>query len=207
MTFQHYPSPTTALGRFTNAWVRASAHATTSALEANRAAIAALSPPHDTRDDSVEAVTYSDPDWELDRTVTDPDEISVGDTVRFTKRFTDDDVTAFADASGDTNRLHLDDDYAGQTRFGNRIVHGTLVAGLISAALARLPGLTIYLSQDLDFHAPVQIGARVTAHTEVVEALDDNRYRLTTEVTDENTTYITGEAVVLVDPHPPETQD
>ena len=65
--------------------------------------------------------------------------IRVGDRVRFSKTISEDDVRAFAEASGDTNRLHLDDEYAEDTRFGRRIAHGTLVGGLISAALARLP--------------------------------------------------------------------
>lgn len=127
--------------------------------------------------------------------------IHVGDSLTFSKQLDDEDVRAFADASGDTNRLHLDDDFAAGTRFGERIVHGTLVAGLISAALARLPGLTIYLSQDLSFLAPVEIGGRVTAECRVVERLGENRFRLTTNILDEaGETVIDGEAVVISDP-------
>jgi acyl dehydratase len=113
------------------------------------------------------------------------------------------DVRTFAAASGDTNRLHLDDEFAAGTRFGRRIVHGTLVSGLISAALARLPGLTIYLSQDLSFRAPVDIGERVTAVCEVVGSIDTNKYELTTDVLDsEGETVVEGQAAVLVDDLP-----
>lgn len=194
---------------FTDAWVKASTHVASSVVDANRGALSAFMVPPTSNPDVFDSVTYRRDDWAVERTVTTPDEISVGDSVRFTKRFTDDDVRAFAEASGDTNRLHLDAEYADQTRFGGRIVHGTLVAGLISAALARLPGLTIYVSQEMDFHNPVSIGDRVTAVVEVEEAVGDNRFRLRTDVEDGDTTYLSGEAVVLIDAHPstPEETD
>lgn len=148
-------------------------------------------------------VAYDRSDWETTRSVDAGELIGVGDRVTFSKRVTDENVRAFADASGDTNRLHLDDEFAEATRFGGRIVHGTLVSGLISAALARLPGLTIYLSQDVRFTNPVEIGMRLTATVEVVEALGKGRYRLSTDVTDEDgDVVIDGEAVVLIDDAP-----
>jgi len=129
--------------------------------------------------------------------------IDVGDTLRFSKTLDQSEVETFADASGDTNRLHLDDAYAAGTRFGRRIVHGTLVAGTISAALARLPGLILYLSQELSYLGPVDIGERVTAECEVVEDIGDDRYRLTTTVEDsDGDAVVDGEAVVLADPIP-----
>lgn len=155
---------------------------------------------------AIPSVEYSDLDWEFERTVDDPDHISVGDTVTFEKTLTEEDVRAFAHSSGDTNRLHLNDEFAAETRFGKRIVHGTLVSGLISAALARLPGLTIYLSQDLEFRGPVGIGDRVSARVEVVDALGDDQYRLETVIRDEDAdeTVVEGEAVVLIDEFPAE---
>lgn len=144
-----------------------------------------------------------DPEWEFECRCLDRGHIVVGDVAEFTKTISEADVEQFATSSGDTNRLHLEDEYAAQTRFGRRIAHGTLAAGLISAALARLPGLTIYLSQDLVFHEPIDIGSRVTAVCEVVEDLGRDRYRLTTDVyTDDDTRVIEGEAVVLLDELP-----
>ncbi|WP_123539038.1 CBS domain-containing protein [Halosimplex salinum] len=145
---------------------------------------------------------YEKADWEFEY-VGHESHIDVGDVVRFSKPLDEDEVGAFADASGDTNRLHLDDEYARGTRFGRRIVHGTLVAGVVSAALARLPGLVVYLSQEVSYLGPVDIGDRVTAECEVVEKLDEDRYRLTTTVSDaDDETVIDGEAVVLADPIP-----
>jgi CBS domain-containing protein/acyl dehydratase len=142
-------------------------------------------------------MAYDDESWTADlRTGDEPD---VGDTVRFTKRLTEADVTDFARASGDTNRVHLDEGFAIGTRFGERIVHGTLVAGVISAALARLPGLTIYLSQNLSFRAPVEVGATVTAACEITEALGGNRYRVSTTVYRDDEPVVDGQATVLID--------
>ena len=146
--------------------------------------------------------TYEHGDWAFESWCREEGRISVGDRVEFTKPLSDDDVRAFAEASGDTNRLHLDDAYAAETRFGRRIAHGTLVGGLVSAALARLPGLTIYLSQELSFLGPVPIGATVTATCEVVEDLGRDRYVLTTDVHADGEQVIEGEAVVLVDELP-----
>ncbi|MEF8786956.1 MAG: MaoC family dehydratase [Haloarculaceae archaeon] len=125
--------------------------------------------------------------------------VDVGDTITFTKTIHDEDVKRFAASSGDTNPLHLDEEFAEETRFNGRIAHGILVSGLISAALARLPGDVVYLSQDLEFLAPVEIGDRVTAECAIAEDLGNNQYRLTTTVTDgDDETVIDGEAVVLI---------
>jgi len=202
------------LATMTNAWSAMTKGFLRTATAANRAAVSAMLPSSDESNGteagrmspSIPSIDYSDPDWEFERTVDDPAHISVGDTVTFEKALTEEDIRAFAAVSGDTNRLHLDDEFAAETRFGERIVHGTLVSGLISAALARLPGLTIYLSQDLEFSGPVGIGDRVSARVEVVESLGNDQYRLETLVRDEDddATVINGEAVVLIDDLPDE---
>jgi 3-hydroxybutyryl-CoA dehydratase len=128
---------------------------------------------------------------------------SVGDTVRFSKAITEADVETFARLSGDENPIHLDESYAEQTRFGRRIVHGALATGLVSAALARLPGLVIYLSQDTRFTAPVEVGETVSIVCEIVADLGHGRYRLTTEGCGEDgESVLSGEAVVMIEPEP-----
>ena len=197
----------------TDAWTAMTQTLLESATAANRAAISAMLPPGTSNGSDEETVAASIPsidhsrlDWQFDRTVDDPDRIAVGDTVTFEKVLSDEDVRAFAHVSGDTNRLHLDDEFASKTRFGERIVHGTLVSGLISAALARLPGLTIDLSQDLEFSGPVGVGDRVSARVEIVEDLGNDQYRLETVIRneDDDATVINGEAVVLIDDLPQE---
>ncbi|WP_257300008.1 MaoC family dehydratase [Haloarchaeobius sp. FL176] len=200
------------------AWTSFAENAVKGATAANRAAFAAFAPGAEsssadteettTTDEneivepSVPSVAYEHADWTFERTVEHAADITVGDTVVFSKQLSEDDVRAFAAASGDTNRLHLDDEFAATTRFGGRIAHGTLVSGLVSAALARLPGLTIYLSQELTFEGPVGIGDRVTATVEILEDLGNGQYRLSTVIEDDEQVVVDGEAVVLIDDLP-----
>jgi len=185
-------------------WTETSSHVVNSMMAANRAAFAAFGVEADDGSPSGPEIDAREdfPTWEVSVSADTRKALGVGDSVQFSKTISDADVRRFAASSGDTNPLHLDDDFAEETRFGGRIAHGTLVGGLISAALARLPGLTIYLSQDLEFHAPVRIGDRATADCEIVEDLGHEQYRLTTTVSVEDEVVIDGEAVVLVDELP-----
>jgi 3-hydroxybutyryl-CoA dehydratase len=128
--------------------------------------------------------------------------LQVGDTDSLTKTITDDDIHAFADLTGDHNPVHLDDDFAKTTRFGRRIAHGMLSAGLISAVLAnKLPGTgTLYLSQSLAFVAPVYPGDTITARVTVAKIREDKPIvTLETVCTNQrDEPVIRGEAVVLV---------
>ena len=107
--------------------------------------------------------------------------LGVGDSATFTKTIEEADVIHFADASGDHNPLHLDEAYARGTRFGHRIAHGVLSAGLISAALAsELPGLgTIFVELHIRFLKPVYFGDTITARLTVAEVINPKRVRLT----------------------------
>jgi 3-hydroxybutyryl-CoA dehydratase len=125
-----------------------------------------------------------------------------GDTASISKTITDDDIRMFAAASGDHNPLHLDDEFARQTRFGRRIAHGMLSASLISAVIAHeLPGQgSIYLGQSLRFVAPVFPGDTVTATATVISMREDKPI-LTLETVCTNQrdeVVIRGEATVLV---------
>lgn len=159
------------------------------------------------RRSGTESTAYEDEEWEFESHGTE-DGVGVGDVVRFTKAVSETDVESFAEATGDTNRLHLDEGFAVRSRFGERIAHGVLGAGVISAALARLPGLTIYLSQELSFLAPVELEETVTAVCEVIDDLGGDKFRMSTELFDgDGECVIDGEAVVLVDAMPAEEPD
>lgn len=152
---------------------------------------------------SVPRIPYGRAGGEFDLDITDPDSLRVGDRVEFRQTLSDDDVRKFAEATGDTNALHLNDAFADETRFGGRIVHGTLVSGLISAALACLPGLSIYLSQHLTFDGPVRIGESLTATCEIEKDLEGDRYRLATKISNgDGDRVLDGTATVLVDQLP-----
>ncbi|HKZ78585.1 MAG TPA: MaoC family dehydratase [Pyrinomonadaceae bacterium] len=128
--------------------------------------------------------------------------LKLGDSATIAKTITDEDIQQFADVSGDHNPLHLDEEFAATTRFGRRIAHGMLSASLISAAIAhQLPGQgSIYLSQTLQFVAPVFPGDRVTACV-TVTAIREDKPILTLETICTNQrdeVVIKGEATVLV---------
>lgn len=127
----------------------------------------------------------------------------VGDKASLSKTLSAEDVRRFADLVGDHNPVHWDKDYARRTRFKEPIAHGMLVASLISATIAtHLPGPgAIYLSQSLQFRAPLYLGQTVTAHVTVTRVRDDKPIVTldTVCVNDKGETVISGEAVVLVE--------
>lgn len=127
----------------------------------------------------------------------------IGERASFTKTVTESDVTTFAGLIGDFNPIHVDAEYARKSRFGQRIAHGILTAGLISAVLGnKLPGPGgIYLSQKLEFLAPVFIGDTITATAEVTSWRSEKRIvTLKTEAYNQNDTQVvTGQAVLLVE--------
>src|ERR1700733_5185880 len=103
------------------------------------------------------------------------DEIQVGDTASVQRTVRMEDITLFSVISGDVNPAHLDPVYASTDMFHHIVGHGVLTAGLISAVLGtKLPGPgTIYLSQDLQFQAPVSPGDTVTATVTVTSKIPD----------------------------------
>jgi acyl dehydratase len=126
----------------------------------------------------------------------------VGDSATRTQTITDDMVRTFAELTGDTNPVHLDEEYAATTPFGRRIAHGMIAAALISATLANdLPGPgTVYLGQDLKFRGPVFLDDAVTVKVEVVKVREDKPIvTLSTVCTNHNgEVVLDGEAVVMV---------
>jgi 3-hydroxybutyryl-CoA dehydratase len=128
-------------------------------------------------------------------------ELQVGDSAETVRTVTVEDVTMFAQATGDFNPVHLDEEYAKTTMFRTRIAHGLLSAGIVSAVLAeKLPGPgTVYISQTLKFLAPVRLGDTVTARVEIT-ALDPEKNRATLDTSCSNqdgTVVIAGQAVVM----------
>lgn len=131
--------------------------------------------------------------------------LDVGDEIEYTKYISDADIESFAALSGDTNPLHVDEEYAEETRFDGTIAHGVLVEGVVSATLAQYPGTIIYLSQETTFEAPVAPGTSVLVQCEVTEQLGDNIFAVEFEAVDgEGTRCLTGTAEILVDSHPEE---
>ena len=128
------------------------------------------------------------------------DQLKVGQQASFSKTVAESDVYLFAGISGDFNPAHVNQAYAEQTAFKTRIAHGMLAAGFISNVLGnQLPGPgTIYISQSLNFLAPVAIGDTITATAEVVELnMEKKRARLKTVCTNQDgREVLVGEALV-----------
>jgi 3-hydroxybutyryl-CoA dehydratase len=105
------------------------------------------------------------------------EDIKVGDDASISRTITEAHIVAFAGLTGDMNPIHVDAEYAAKSMFGERIAHGMLVAGLISAVIGNdLPGPnSIYLGQELKFTAPVKIGDTVTVTVTVTDKRDDKR--------------------------------
>ncbi|MGD8623950.1 MAG: MaoC family dehydratase [Anaerolineae bacterium] len=127
----------------------------------------------------------------------------IGQRASFAKTVTESDVTTFAGLIGDFNPIHVDAEYARKSRFGQRVAHGMFTGGLISAVLGnKLPGPgSIYLSQQIEFLAPVFIGDTITATVEVTSWRQDKRI-LTLKTDCHNQAQkqvVTGQAVLLVD--------
>jgi 3-hydroxybutyryl-CoA dehydratase len=127
----------------------------------------------------------------------------IGQRASFTKTVTESDVTTFAGLIGDFNPIHVDAEYARKSRFGQRVAHGIFTAGLISAVLGnKLPGPgAIYLSQQIEFLAPVFIGDTITASVEVSAWRPEKRIiTLKTDAYNQaDKQVVTGKAVLLVE--------
>ncbi|EFH83463.1 MaoC family dehydratase [Ktedonobacter racemifer] len=130
----------------------------------------------------------------------------VGARVTRTRTITDQDIVRFAEVSGDTNPVHLDEAYAAQSRFGRRIAHGFLTGSMISALIGtELPGPgSIYLGQTLKFSAPVYIGDTITVSVEVTKVrVDKGLVFLQTDcINQDGARVLTGEATVKYEPDP-----
>lgn len=129
------------------------------------------------------------------------EDLEVGMSATYSREVGDQDIQDFAKISGDTNPVHLDDEYAASTRFKTRIAHGMLSAAFISTVVGtRLPGHgAIYMSQELKFTGPVRIGDTVVTTATVTDVnRTKRRVRLETLCEVDGAPVLKGEALMLV---------
>lgn len=116
-------------------------------------------------------------------------------------QFSQQEVTQFAEVTGDKNPVHTDPDYAAKTMFKRPIMHGMLGASLFSKVFGTLfPGEgTIYLKQTLNFLKPMYVDTPYQAVFTVKEVLKDkNRAIVETVIKDNDGKLCTsGEATVM----------
>jgi len=129
------------------------------------------------------------------------EDLKVGMTASYAKTVTEADVVLFAGISGDTNPVHLNEEFAKETMFQGRIAHGMLSASFISTVLGtKLPGPgAIYLSQNLKFKAPVRTGDTVSATATITDIVPEKkRVVMQTVCLVRNQVVLEGEAIVMV---------
>jgi 3-hydroxybutyryl-CoA dehydratase len=129
------------------------------------------------------------------------EDLQIGQTALFAKTITEADIVLFAGVSGDTNPIHLNEEYAAQTMFKGRIAHGMLLASLISTVLGtKMPGPgCVYIAQNLKFKAPVKIGDTATAKVELIELMPEKkRATFKTTVSVGTMVVIDGDAILMV---------
>src|SRR6476659_390854 len=129
------------------------------------------------------------------------EDLSLGMTEMLSKDIDASDVVGFAEVTGDRNPIHLSEHFAAKTPFGTRIAHGLYTASLISAVLGtRLQGPgAVYISQTLNFRAPVKIGDTVEVNVEVAGLIPEkSRARLACRCSVEGEIVLDGEAWVKV---------
>jgi 3-hydroxybutyryl-CoA dehydratase len=105
------------------------------------------------------------------------EDLRVGMEASLIQTVGDGDLHLFARLTGDANPIHLDESFAAETPFKRRIAHGMLSAAYISAVLGtKLPGPgCIYISQTLNFRAPVHIGDEVTARVRISDLIENRK--------------------------------
>lgn len=129
------------------------------------------------------------------------DELDIGMSQSYEKTMTTALIEAFADLSGDNNPIHVDPDYAAETRFGECIAHGVLTGLMISKIFGTmLPGVgCVYVSQTYNFRAPVKAGDHVVATVTIRDLVPGkNRVLFDCVCRVGDLDVLTGEAVLLV---------
>ena len=129
-------------------------------------------------------------------------DLKIGDTFSTTREITDDLIRQFAELSGDHNPIHLDEEFAKQTRFGRRIAHGMLSGAFISAVLGYefKERKIVYLSQTMKFTAPAYLGDTITT-TATVTGIREDKPIVTLETVCRNQNgemTLKGEAAVML---------
>jgi len=101
------------------------------------------------------------------------DALDIGTVESISKTISEADVYAFAGITGDFYGVHVNEEFAKQTRYGTRIAHGALLVGFISTVMGKIaakippPGGVSY-RYDVKFTAPVKFGDTVTTELTII---------------------------------------
>jgi len=113
----------------------------------------------------------------------------------------EDQISAFADATGDSNSIHLSDESASRQGLEGKIAHGFLTGSIFSKVFGTLfPGEgTIYIDQSLKFLKPVYPNTSLKATFNILSRIG-NRITINTRIedNDSNLLLVAGEANVII---------
>jgi 3-hydroxybutyryl-CoA dehydratase len=107
------------------------------------------------------------------------DEVSVGERFGTRVTVTEAHLVLAAGLFGDFNPLHVDEEFARESIFGTRILHGPFTAALVSAPVGMYFSHTAlgYLEHHCRFTAPVRAGDTLATEWTVIEKLDKPKHR------------------------------
>ncbi|MBK5220741.1 MAG: MaoC family dehydratase [Thermoleophilia bacterium] len=132
------------------------------------------------------------------------EKLTIGESAESRKTISESDVYLFAGITGDFNPMHVDAEYARESRFGARVAHGPLTFALAAGLVGmQLPGVgTIAVTNTVHFRKPVYFGDTIATRGEVT-GLDAERNRVTISLTWHNQhgeLVAEGEAIVVPPP-------
>lgn len=110
-------------------------------------------------------------------------DVPLGLEVVWRKTISESDVYLYAGITGDMSPVHIDETFMRASRYGRRLVHGTLLIGLMSGAASRaMIGNTVSRGWDeVRFLAPAFIGDTIEVRYRVT-AYDPSKNRVKSEV-------------------------
>jgi len=129
------------------------------------------------------------------------DEIHIGDTFEFKRNLSIEDVNNYAKLTRDFNPLHCDEEYAKNTQFKGRIIHGMLAGSLFSTLVGMVcPGKNnLYLAQSLNFKNPIYPNSELIVRGIVKSKIDAIKLIvINTEIIVNEIIVIEGEAKVRI---------
>jgi len=129
------------------------------------------------------------------------EKIEIGMMASYSQTITDADIKAFAGISGDRNPVHIDENYAENSRYKKRIAHGLMTASYFSALFGtKIPGEgCVYVSQSLNFKRPVYMEDTIVATVEVLKIdLEKDRVFFKTTCKVNNKVVTDGEAEIYI---------
>jgi 3-hydroxybutyryl-CoA dehydratase len=108
-------------------------------------------------------------------------------------------IDAYAEASGDRNPIHIDQEFARSTPMGGTIAHGMLVLAFVSEMMTAAFG-DAWLSGgalDVRFRAPARPGDTITARARALEPRDGSARYAVECVSQSDEVLISGTAEVI----------